>query len=701
MHRFPVQSILFFLLMIMLGVTANAQRVLNSNRLPSDTIPAGYEYDSHGNLVKIDTTNQTLQHRNQYEDSITISYHFWDSTKMEKIDSSIDDFYTRFPVPWTNYDLGNFGNASKSFIFRPDMHPGFDEGMHAYDVYRYTKENTRFFQTTRPYSETVFLLGSRAEQMINLFHTQNKKSNFNFGLDFKIISSPGSYKNQSTNITNSRINTFYQSNNKRYTNSFIFINNKILSSENGGIKPGQKLDSLAFNDPGGAFVKIGNDLNTVRTIFNSSIAAGTQYKETVLLMRQTYDLGQKDSLVTDSVTYKLFYPRLRFQHTIEYSKKGYEYHHFLPIDSDYVKYMAYLPLADTIKFADVWQNLTNDIAVISYPQKNNLNQYLKLHAGLEFLKGNTDAFTVHYNNVYAGAEYRNRTRNQLYDVEAAGKLYVAGHYAGDYSAYISFQRSLKRNIGSLKVGFQNVNRTPSFVAGEFVEDSIRAMAPSIYGSGITAKQSLTAFPVFNNGSYKKENITKIFATINVPPASLQLGGEYYLISNYTYFKDFYNSDQYSSIFNVLHVYAQKKIKVAKHLSWYLDGHFQQVAGNAPIHLPLVLARTRFAFEGNFFKNLFLSTGIEARYNTPYKADDYSPLTGQFFPQDTTTISNRPDISVYLNFRIKSFKGFVRLDNLNTVDFSNGISFTDVNYSAPGYPVRSVWLRVGIWWSFVN
>jgi hypothetical protein len=152
---------------------------------------------------------------------------------------------------------------------------------------------------------------------------------------------------------------------------------------------------------------------------------------------------------------------------------------------------------------------------------------------------------------------------------------------------------------------------------------------------------------------------------------------------------------------VLHLYAQKKIKVAKHLNWYVDGHFQQVAGNAPIHLPLVLARTRFAFEGNFYKNLFLSTGIEARYNTPYKADGYSPLTGQFFPQDTTTISNRPDISVYLNFRIKSFKGFVRLDNLNTVDFSNGIAFTDVNNSAPGYPTRGLWLRVGIWWSFVN
>jgi hypothetical protein len=128
---------------------------------------------------------------------------------------------------------------------------------------------------------------------------------------------------------------------------------------------------------------------------------------------------------------------------------------------------------------------------------------------------------------------------------------------------------------------------------------------------------------------------------------------------------------------------------------------QQIAGNAPVNVPLVLGRTRFAFEGNFFKNLFLSTGFEVRYNTPYKADDYSPLNGQFVYQDTLTTTNRPDVDIYLNMRIKGFKGFVRLENLNTVDFANGFAFTKYNYSAPGYPERGLWLRIGIWWSFVN
>jgi hypothetical protein len=671
-----------------------------------DTIPGGnYQYDSHGRPIRTDTANQTLQHRDIYEDSITISFKYWDSTRVNKLDSSINDFYTRYPVPWWYVDLGNFGTAAHSLIFKPGMQIGFDAGFHAYDIYRFTPENTKFFQTTRPYSETSYLLGTRAEQMIELFHTQNRKSNFNIALDFRVINSPGSFKNQNTSNSNFRINTFFQSNNKRYTNYFAFINNKILASENGGLKPNQNLDSLSFNDPYGAITKLGSELRNTRSIFGSHITIGTQYKEAIFLMRHSYDFGQKDSLVTDSVTYKLFYPRLRIQHTIQYTKDNYEYHDYDPSDSDYYRYLNYMPVThyagpgriDSLKFSDKWQNLTNDVALISYPQKNNLNQFLKLNAGYEMIKGDLGNFSQSYNNIYTGAEYRNRTRNQLYDVEASGKLYVTGHYAGDYSAYISFRRSLKKNIGSLQLGFQNVNKTPSFAESE----SVPVIITDSINHQVETRQSLTNFPVIQQGNFKKENITKIFAAINVPPAALQLMGEYYLFTNYTYFSGLYTATQSSSIFNVLHIAAQKTIRVSKHFNWYLEGNLQQTTGNPPVNVPLILARSRFAFEGNFYKNLFLSTGIEIRYYTPYKAPGYSPLNGQFVFQDTTTITTRPDASIYLNFRIKSFKAFIRLENLNSINFQNGFSFTKYNYVAPLYPSRALWFRLGIWWNFVN
>jgi len=53
------------------------------------------------------------------------------------------------------------------------------------------------------------------------------------------------------------------------------------------------------------------------------------------------------------------------------------------------------------------------------------------------------------------------------------------------------------------------------------------------------------------------------------------------------------------------------------------------------------------------------------------------------------------------FSYQKLKGFIRLENLNSVNPSSGFSFTQYNYVAPGYPARALWLRIGIWWSFVN
>jgi len=93
-----------------------------------------------------------------------------------------------------------------------------------------------------------------------------------------------------------------------------------------------------------------------------------------------------------------------------------------------------------------------------------------------------------------------------------------------------------------------------------------------------------------------------------------------------------------------------------------------------------------------------------RYFTPYKADGYSPVVGQFFTQTETTIKQKlPDISGYLNFRIRSFTAYVRAENLNTmqVNGASGFGFTNNNLVAPHYPYPGLRIRIGIFWSFVN
>ena len=106
-------------------------------------------------------------------------------------------------------------------------------------------------------------------------------------------------------------------------------------------------------------------------------------------------------------------------------------------------------------------------------------------------------------------------------------------------------------------------------------------------------------------------------------------------------------------------------------------------------------------DGKLFKNLDLSTGFEVRYFTPYRANHYSPVIGQFVPQDSITQKNLPDIHAFLHFRIKSFTGFVRAENLNTFSARNGFAFVNNNFAAPGIPTPALMIRFGIRWWFVN
>jgi len=97
-------------------------------------------------------------------------------------------------------------------------------------------------------------------------------------------------------------------------------------------------------------------------------------------------------------------------------------------------------------------------------------------------------------------------------------------------------------------------------------------------------------------------------------------------------------------------------------------------------------------------------GAEIRYRAAYKADNYTPLTGQFFYQDSSTIRNDlPDISAYVHFRIRPFKAFLRFENLNTArkQPNGGFGFTNNNLVAPGYALPGLQIRLGIYWSFVN
>lgn len=618
-------------------------------------------------------------HRDDKKDSIAITYKYLDSIRSIPFDSTINDFDKYFSLPASYLYLGNNGAAAYSMIYAPYAKPGWDAGFHAFDVYRFTLEGSKFYKSNRPFTQLSYQPASGKEQMIKAFHTQSPRPNWSFGFDYRLVSSPGFFITQNSNHKSYRLFSNYQGKRKRYAAFFIMLGNTIRKSENGGITYDSLLQDPNYKKRFTVPVNFGNASLYQPNPFLTSVSTGNIYKDFSVFIRQTYDIGKRDSVaVNDSTTEYLFYPKLRAQHSFTYSTYDYLYR---DDNADSATYKNWYDTTvsrgiDSFFVREKWSVISNDFSLLQFPDTKNSGQFLKVGATLENIKGEFKNGTRNFYNLILHGEYRNKTRNKKWDVLAKAEFYMNGLNAGDYNVYATIGRYLNKKFGDVRLFFKNVNRMPSFIF-----------------------DNSSSFNFRNTGITKKENIISFGAEAN--NRFINIGFKNHFITNLAYFSDYYHTAQSSKVINLLQVYASKKIKLTKRWNWYADVTVQQTDGSAPIKVPLLYTRNRFAYEGVFFKNLNLSTGIELRYFTPFEASNYSPVMGQFMPQDTFKLKNLPDITAFFHFRIKSFTCFIRAENLNTVNFSNGFGFTNNNFAAPHYPTQGLILRFGIQWGFVN
>jgi hypothetical protein len=625
-----------------------------------------------------------FEHRDDKKDSISLSYKFLDSVRINRLDSSINDFDKYFSVPSSWQYLGNNGAAAYPLIYTPNLKPGWDAGLHGFDVYKYKLEETKFYKTTKPFTQLGYQLASGKEQMIKALHTQNPRQNWNFGFDYRLVSAPGFFVTQNTNHKSYRLFSTYQGKRKRYAAYIVLMGNTIKASENGGIENDSSLSDPNKKKRYAIDVNLGNALNYTPNPFNATVSTGNIDKDFTFFLRQTYDIGKNDSIaINDSTTEYLFYPKLRAQYTFSYSNQN---NQFQDIAADSLLYKTWYDTTlrkktDSLYVHEKWNVISNDFSLLQFPDTKNAAQFLLAGIKLENIKGQfyraAAIETKSYYNIILHGEYRNKTKNKLWDVLLKGEFYLNGLNSGDYKAQATIDRFLNKKLGDVRLFFYNVNRSPSFIYN-----------------------TLSAFN-FNNSSSitKKENTISFGAEAH--NQFFNLGFKNHLITNLAYFTDYHHTAQYSKIINLLQLSASKKINLTKTFKWYAEAVVQQTDNAAPIKVPLLFTRNRFAFEGVYYKNLNLCTGLEVRYYTPYKAYNYSPVMQQFTPQDTVTIKNLPDVSLFFDFRIKSFTAYIRAENLNTASFANGFGFINNNFAAPHYATQGLMIRFGIQWNFVN
>ncbi|MEY3433421.1 MAG: hypothetical protein RL131_1357, partial [Bacteroidota bacterium] len=471
----------------------------------------------------------SFEKRNYADDSVNVRFRYLDTARYSGFDSSISDFYRRVPLKPELIHIGQNGNATRPILFNPLRKPGWDAGFHAFDPYRWDIADTRFMNTTKPFTELGYLVGSKAEQQISILHTQNVKPDWNFVLNYRLVNAPGTFNSQNSNHNNIRFNSDYHTKNQRYHAYLILLSNALQSSENGGIESEDFIinPNPAYDDRFNIPTNMATTTFSSRNFFNVKLSTGNRYVDRHMLLRQHYDFGKKDSIVTDSSVVRFFLPRLRMEHTIHSS--GYRYKFFdvqAQGASDYYsQFYGISTLPDTLNFESNWKILRNDFSLIQFPDPKNPLQFFKAGVGVSNFSSSPDSIRDVFTNIVAHGEYRNRTRNRKWDALLYGEFYAAGRDIGNYQVQASLQRVLDK-VGQLEIGFQNINRSPSYLY-----------------------QRKTSFPIQLPSQVNDENVSALKGSLFLSKWNTRLSVEYFLISNYTYVRDFASVDQYAPVFN--------------------------------------------------------------------------------------------------------------------------------------------------------
>jgi len=273
-------------------------------------------------------------------------------------------------------------------------------------------------------------------------------------------------------------------------------------------------------------------------------------------------------------------------------------------------------------------------------------------------------------------------------INAYGHLGI-GQQAGDYYAKGDFLWDTKK-LGTLNLSLIQQLRTPSLVNRRFY---------------------VTQNRVWQN-DFSKTFENTLSGSYTIPKVNINLTANYHLIKNHIYFDNLAQPQQLDNDLNIFQLKVANQIDVWRfHLQNTV--YFQSATGSDVIRFPQVYSIHRLYLDLKLFKVMESQFGGEIRVNTPWKPDNFSPLTGQFYLQDnfqravqtengvvvadSENIPFYPFVDVFYNFRIKDFRFFLVAENvMHFVPV-----YKDFHYTTYPYPVADFQMRFGFRWLFLD
>ncbi len=621
----------------------------------------------------------------------------YDQGSYSPIDTSLERYQYFLPGFFSNFKtLGNNGSPGQSLIYAHPQKTGYETGINFLDAYASDKDKILYYKTRRPYSKIFFLMGSKEEQLLNIIHTQNIGSVFNFGFNYTNITSTGFYQKQKTKINDLNFHSHFESKNKFYGIFSNFVFDKMTVEENGGL-----LSDIYFEE----------NLVPQKDAIPVSLQGSTnQFKKKSWYFKPYLNLGRLENVFDskDSVSRKTVLPLFRLAHTFSFEKKIFSLKDNSP-DS-----MQYLPLFNFQKAIGPAGLLKDSINIKNYENtisfstidfispegkqtgfKNFFSCVFLKHQNIQRLTHN-DNFDTTFQNLMAGADMNFRFL-KIFRAGGNALQVLDGFNKADnyFEGYIELTPNFKKkDLPSevpktsgywLRIESFHQIKHPDWIYTHYYSDQLQWQKDFLNSTCSGQKISYVN---------EKWNITAGLSQEFVKNPMFFAYGNIYT-QDTIFVANRIIPQQRKGRMTITQAYIEKKLRIWKfHLNSKI--YYQETSNEVLLPFPEVITYNSFYFESRMLrKSIYGQIGVDLFYHSAYYSQGYSPYLKQFYLQNEKEVGNYPYVDFFINFKIKTVRAFFKITHVNSGFSGNNY------YLVPHYPQPDRAFHFGIDWRFLD
>ena len=549
---------------------------------------------------------------------------FYNQRVYVPIDTSYENFHR-----WTyiqklnNYykDLGNVGTALCPIFPTLSSTIGANSGFTTYQLY-YQTEEPKYFDTKSPYVHIYVIWGGQGRAMTRIEYSRNINKRWNFGFDYRPILADKQIQYQKSDrqtISNYYdFYTTYKSKNDKYLLLFNYRRIRHRVVENGGVNltSGGAFDNIFDpNAPINLTLAVTEDTRSGFHLFQQYQLARPFQVYTIS------DIATQTNKFSDQTSGELVSPTSFFGFS-----EG-----------------------DSINAADksVLSTIQNEAGIKGNAGPLFYDFYFKLRSYQYenfFLSNNQTVLTYKKTGLeeYVGGRIALRF-DSVTELSGNAEYLLDGHYKLEAEWKSPWIDASAKSTLSRPGFMQNVYQG----SHNFWTNSFTSVASQQLNGFIKAK---------------------------IGPLFISPGATFTTLSNYVFFKQSDNLPQYQSVLPyqsggvqiAFSPEVRMTLRLSKHITFKPQAIYTLLLKNddGALQIPQLFVNSQLSYEGPFFKgNLHVQFGVDAHWQSTYKALGYETSIQQFYVQNSSTSPSFLLADVFLNAKIKRGRIFFKYQNL--------------------------------------